>query len=136
MQQSAVKLVSIGPDVLNCKALPLVRATTSAVARSHRADHGPRCGTSLPISIPITAIALLSLSDMACSLTLGPPGQPLLLAGLEHGRTIPLPDISVGRARRRGIKQITLRSDPFDAASRTCNRSTARHACIVMMLRR
>ena len=27
------------------------------------------------------------------------------------------PDISVGRARRRGFKQMTLRSDPFDAAS-------------------
>src|SRR5262249_4114189 len=35
----------------------------------------------LPISMPITAIALLSFSDMACSLTLLPPGQLRLLAG-------------------------------------------------------
>src|SRR5215831_19204737 len=47
---------------------------------------------------------------------------------LQHNR--PKPNISVGRARRPGIKQITLCSDPFDAASRTCNHSTARHAGI------
>src|SRR5262245_53788173 len=35
----------------------------------------------LPISMPITAIALLSFSDMACSLTLVPRGQFRLLAG-------------------------------------------------------
>jgi Protein of unknown function (DUF3489) len=38
------------------------------------------------------AMAVLSLSDMACSLIL-PPGQFLSLAGLEHGRTIPLADL-------------------------------------------
>src|SRR5262245_32361251 len=48
----------------------------------------------LPISMPTTAIALLSLCDMACSLILAPPGQLRWLAGLEHGRTIPLPDMS------------------------------------------
>src|SRR5215468_2119364 len=47
----------------------------------------------LPISMPTTAIALLSLCDMACSLILAPPGQLRWLAGLEHGRTIPLADI-------------------------------------------
>src|SRR5262245_56178910 len=35
----------------------------------------------LPISMPITAIALLSFSDMAFSLTLVPRGQFRLLAG-------------------------------------------------------
>src|SRR5215468_10507911 len=36
---------------------------------------------SLPISTPISATALLSLCDMACSLTLSPPGQLRLLRG-------------------------------------------------------
>ena len=43
--------------------------------------------------MPITAIALLSWYDMACSWTVLPPGQLRLLAGPEHGRTIPLADI-------------------------------------------
>src|ERR1700745_2555337 len=45
-----------------------------------------------PISMPTTAIALSSLPDIACSLTLLPPSQLCLLAGPEHGRTIPLAD--------------------------------------------
>src|ERR1700730_18068682 len=47
----------------------------------------------LPISMPITAIAALSFSDMACSLCWSPPCQHHSLAGQEHGRTIPLADI-------------------------------------------
>src|SRR5256885_13575540 len=47
----------------------------------------------LPISMPITAILLLSFSDMACSFVFGAPCQFGSLAGLEHGRTIPFPDI-------------------------------------------
>jgi hypothetical protein len=39
--------------------------------------------------MPITAIALLSFCDMACSLTLAPLCQLLSPAGLKHGRTIP-----------------------------------------------
>jgi hypothetical protein len=35
----------------------------------------------------------LSLCDMACSWTLLPPGQLRLLAGPEHGRTIPLAEV-------------------------------------------
>src|ERR671937_1305330 len=42
--------------------------------------------------MPITAIAELSLCGMACSSSLVPPCQLLLLAGPEHGRTIPLPE--------------------------------------------
>src|SRR6266850_7779843 len=48
----------------------------------------------LPISMPITAIAVLGVRDMACSLSLAPLAQLRLLAGQEHGRTIPLPDLS------------------------------------------
>src|SRR6516165_9341254 len=48
----------------------------------------------LPISIPITAISLLSFCNMACSLSLVPPCQHPTLAGLEHGRTIPLAAVS------------------------------------------
>src|SRR5712672_3326702 len=48
----------------------------------------------LPISMPITAIAVLGVWDMACSLSLVPLAQLRLLAGQEHGRTIPLADIS------------------------------------------
>src|SRR5215510_15709834 len=54
----------------------------------------------LPISMPITAIARLSWYDMACSWTVLPPGQLRLLAGPEHGRTIPLADIAAGFAYR------------------------------------
>jgi hypothetical protein len=43
-----------------------------------------------PISMPITAIALFSFCDMVCSLSSVCPHQRLMLAGLEHGRTIPL----------------------------------------------
>src|SRR6267378_3324157 len=46
----------------------------------------------LPISMPITAIAVLGVWDMACSLSLVPLAQLRLLAGQEHGRTIPLAD--------------------------------------------
>jgi hypothetical protein len=47
----------------------------------------------LPISIPITAIVLLSFWDMACSFVFGAP-LPVWLAGrVEHGRTIPFSDI-------------------------------------------
>ena len=47
----------------------------------------------LPISMPITAISLLSFWDMARSFVFGAPRQLGLLAGLEHGRTIPFSDI-------------------------------------------
>src|SRR5205814_8856548 len=47
----------------------------------------------LPISMPITAILLLSFSDMACSFVFDAPCQLGLMAGLEHGRTIPFSDI-------------------------------------------
>jgi hypothetical protein len=42
----------------------------------------------------------------------------------------PKRDIGIRRARFRAIKQIALRSNPFDAASRTCSHSMAKHACI------
>src|SRR5215472_8754215 len=47
----------------------------------------------LPISMPITAISLLSFSDMACSFVFGAPCQLGLLEGREHGRTIPFSDM-------------------------------------------
>src|SRR5262245_6259970 len=50
----------------------------------------------LPISIPITAITLASFSTMTCSfrLRLLPALLPAYsLTGLEHGRTIPLPEV-------------------------------------------
>jgi hypothetical protein len=43
--------------------------------------------------MPITAIAVLAVSDMACSLVFGAPCQIRLLAGQEHGRTIPLAEV-------------------------------------------
>jgi hypothetical protein len=48
----------------------------------------------LPISMPITAILLLSVWDMACSFVFGAPCQFGSLAGLEHGRTIPFSDLT------------------------------------------
>src|ERR1035437_2094400 len=47
----------------------------------------------LPISMPITAIALSNFWDMACSLSLAPLPSILSLVGQEHGRTIPLADL-------------------------------------------
>src|SRR3977135_1648778 len=49
----------------------------------------------LPISMPITAIALSNFWDMACSLSLAPLPSILSLVGQEHGRTIPLTDVPV-----------------------------------------
>src|SRR4051795_3597075 len=46
----------------------------------------------LLISMPITVIAVLGVRDMAGYLSLA-PYQLRLLAGQEHGRTIPLTDI-------------------------------------------
>jgi hypothetical protein len=47
-------------------------------------------------SMPMTAISLLSFWDMACSFALGAPRRLGPLAGLEHGRTIPLAEVAVG----------------------------------------
>src|SRR6266478_4405201 len=64
----------------------------------------------LPISMPITAIAVLGVCDMACSLSLAPLAQLRLLAGQEHGRTIPLadrpdaPGAMAGRPQDRDIR--------------------------------
>src|SRR5205085_9108931 len=44
----------------------------------------------LPISMPMMATSLLCFWDMACSVVFGAPRQLGPLAGLEHGRTIPL----------------------------------------------
>src|SRR5215831_17128291 len=49
----------------------------------------------LPISMPITAISLLSFSDMACSFVFGAPCQLGLLEGREHGRTIPFSELAL-----------------------------------------
>src|SRR4029077_8027657 len=48
----------------------------------------------LPISIPITAITLLSFSDMACSFRWVPLTSLLADRGQEHGRTIPLAEVT------------------------------------------
>src|ERR1035437_5124463 len=55
----------------------------------------------LPISMPITAIALSNFWDMACSLSLAPLPSILSLVGQQHGRTIPLSDIGSERHDRR-----------------------------------
>src|SRR5262245_23715287 len=78
----------------------------------------------LPISMPITAIALLSFSDMACSLTLVPRGQFRLLAGAgarpDHpisghqadatGRT----EVQRGRLSLRPSEVLDVRGDECD----------------------
>jgi len=52
----------------------------------------------LPISMPITAIAVLDVLRHGVLLVFGAPCQLRLLAGQEHGRTIPLADL--GNPRR------------------------------------
>src|SRR6266478_2737438 len=54
----------------------------------------------LPISMPITAITLLSFSIMACSFHLAPPASLLADGRQEHGRTIPLADFAAHRLLR------------------------------------
>src|SRR6516162_1129728 len=66
-------------------------------------DPGPtRRNDFLPRSIRITAISLLSFGDMLCSFVFGAPAQLASLAGLEHGRTIPLADHRRLERRHRG----------------------------------
>src|SRR5262245_37383077 len=62
----------------------------------------------LPISMPITAISLLSFSDMACSFVFGAPCQLGLLEGREHGRTIPFSDIGPSGFVRRTRTHVPL----------------------------
>src|SRR5215467_5286848 len=50
----------------------------------------------------MTTISELNLADIACSSSLGAPCQLLLLAGPEHGRTIPLADIGRIEIPQRG----------------------------------
>jgi hypothetical protein len=45
--------------------------------------------------MPITAIAIFGFSDMACSLSFDTPSQLWVLAGHEHGRTLPLSGIAI-----------------------------------------
>jgi hypothetical protein len=47
--------------------------------------------------MPITAIALSNFWDMACSLSLAPLPSILSLVEQEHGRTIPLADLTAGK---------------------------------------
>src|SRR6478735_10485772 len=58
----------------------------------------------LPISMPITAIAVCAVAGMACSLSWAPLAS-LSLAGQEHGRTIPLTDIEPDRLPRPTLTQ-------------------------------
>src|ERR1700688_918023 len=62
----------------------------------------------LPISIPITAIALSNFWDMACSLSLAPLPSILLLVGQEHGRTIPLSDMAAYPNSNQRALMITI----------------------------
>src|SRR6516162_3950409 len=66
----------------------------------------------LPISMPTTAISLLSFSDMAVLLGFAAPRQPFMLAGSEHGRTIPLADLA---AISRTSLIAAVRVSPRDA---------------------
>src|SRR5882762_4745762 len=54
----------------------------------------------LPISMPITAITLLSFSIMACSFHLAPPASLLADGRQEHGRTIPLAENDLAAAKQ------------------------------------
>ena len=83
-------------------ALPLGHATTFAAARWRPAHRGPRRGTSsCPISMPITAIAVLRWPCRhGVLLVVGAPCWLRLLAGQEHGRTIPLTDLRLAESKR------------------------------------
>src|SRR5213075_1252630 len=84
----------------------------------------------LPISMPMTATSLLCFWDMACSVVFGAPRQLGPLAGLEHGRTIPLGEAQTENAlvnresprvlKKTGfadqrLRQAALPSDPCEA---------------------
>src|SRR5215471_4937049 len=83
----------------------------------------------LPISMPITAGEVSSFCDMGVLLVFGAPRQHALLAGREHGRTIPLAELSlkirseVKRTRRPGQPIVEPRSMPVaesDLLSYSC----------------
>jgi hypothetical protein len=61
--------------------------------------------------MPITAIAVLGVRDMALLLVFGAPCQLRLLAGQEHGRTIPLPDIDFHAQMRYTEVALGVQSD-------------------------
>src|SRR6266404_1000129 len=61
----------------------------------------------LPISIPITAITLLSFSDMACSFRWVPPASLLADRGQEHGWTIPLADLQFSSATTLALSAVS-----------------------------
>src|SRR5580704_12297872 len=58
----------------------------------------------LPISMPITAIAVLDVRDMGALLVFGAPCQLSLLAGQEHGRTIPLAEVERASQQSEAMK--------------------------------
>src|SRR5215475_11859035 len=69
-------------------------ATISAGARSHHADRALRRGTSsCRYRCRSPAMARIGLLRHGVLFVFAAPGQILLLAGLEHGRTIPLRDV-------------------------------------------
>jgi hypothetical protein len=67
--------------------------------------------------MPITAIAALNFSDMACSLSLWCRLPAYMLTGKEHGRTIPLAVASLDgqTPRRRSRRPIMSKAHAPDA---------------------
>src|SRR5579862_3244336 len=64
-----------------------VRAVLLGRVQAPRRSWPTRWNEFLPISMPITAISLLSFSDMVCSFVLGTPWQAFLrLAGAQGAR--------------------------------------------------
>jgi hypothetical protein len=79
----------------------------------------------LPISMPITAIAVLGVWDMACSLSLVPLAQLRLLAGQEHGRTIPLADTPDALRTFPAERALAIRGKPMFKLHRQTHRTFA-----------
>src|ERR1700738_4494595 len=80
----------------------ILAGRTSTWPRDHfcRSTMAPRASWPttwnefLPISMPITAIAVLGVLRHGVLLVFGAPCQLRLLAGQEHGRTIPLTEMA------------------------------------------
>jgi hypothetical protein len=107
-QQASIPIRQGGMLANRASAWPRVHFCRSAIAP--RLSRPTTWKEFLPISMPTTAIAVLSFFRLSMLLVFGAPCQRNLQAGQEHGRTIPLAGMDCGieeGTRRNGVKNMS-----------------------------